>query len=586
LTLLRRSLFLVLICLAPLILAQAVNTWELRDSRWQEIQSRAVQQVVSASSDVNQLFEGFRQLLVTLTLTPSVRDQEPVSCRALLAKVAETNGNLANIGVADVNGRVVCTAGEAPEMIELARPPFSDALETGTFAVGDFRSVPAGSGAAVSMALPVGDESGATTGVVWATITPEALAKHLRTRALSPNALLIVSDRQGAIIASTPDEDLVGRRLPDSLASLVDSKTFGTVEAVGPDGVRRLFGFVPGGLRPDSQFTGQFVAVGIDKAASFEELDRATRRTVALIAIGVVFGLVAAFVGSRHFLQRPIDRLVQAARRWREGDLAARANLRPGSSEIAILGTAFDEMAGALASRTAELVEAKKRAEQRATEAEAAEQQKSLLLQEVNHRVKNSLQLVSSLLNLQAGTVREDDVRHHFNAAAARVQTIARVHARLFQTGQVHTVEFGQYLRDLCEDLGQTYAQQQQRPRFVVDVVRIELSTDRVIPLALVINELLTNVFKYAYPAGEEVRVHIESRREGEGALVVRVSDEGVGLPSEDELQRSGGLGMRLIHALVSQIDARLESERLVKGTRFTITVPLVSRTANGAAAA
>jgi two-component sensor histidine kinase len=569
-TLLRRSLILVLICLAPVVLAEVVNTWDLRHSRRSEIQAGAVQQVVSISSDLNQLFEGFRQLLITLSLTPAVRRQGD-SCPALLATVVKNNDLLTNIGVSDLDGTVVCAAGSGPGAVAMSSPPFSAMRETDAFAVGDYRPITAGAPPTVSMAVPISGGAGETVGLIWATVTPEGLTKHLRTRALSPNTLVVVSDRNGTIIASAPDESFVGRQVPAELAQLIGSKMMGTTTAVGPDGVPRVFGYVPVSLRPD----GQFVAVGIDLAASFEQLDLATWRAVMLIGIGVALGLLAAVVGSRQFLQRPVRRLVEVTRRWREGDLTARADLRPGTSEIAILGDAFDTMAAALASRTAELVEAKQRAEQRAAEAEAAERQKTVLLKEVNHRVKNSLQLVSSLLNLQANAVREDDVRHHFAAAAARVQTIARVHARLFQTDDVHTVEFGRYLKDLCADLEQSFSQS-ARPHFHIDVVRLQLATDRVIPLALIVNELLTNVFKYAYPAGEEAHVRVESRQSGD-ALLVEVSDEGAGLPADFDPQRSGGLGMRLILALVTQLDARLDIARLSKGTRFTITVPLGS---------
>jgi two-component sensor histidine kinase len=431
-----------------------------------------------------------------------------------------------------------------------------------------------GSPPAVAVALPVGGADG-TTGVIWATLTPDAISKYLRNkRAPAANSALLVTDRNGAIIASAPDQSLVGQRVPESLAPLIQSTVLGTQQAVGPDGVHRLFGYVPVPLRPD----GQFVAVGTDLAASFEQIDSATWRAAAFIAVGIVLGLVFAFLGSRRFLQRPIDRLIEAARRWREGDFTARANQPPGASEFATLGTAFDEMAAALASRAAEEAQAKQRAEQRATDAEASEQQKSLLLQEVNHRVKNSLQLVSSLLNLQGGSMRDEGLRHHFAAAAARVQTIARVHARLFQTGHVRSVEVGQYLKDLCADLGQTYAQQEKQPRFDIDVVRLELPTDRVIPLALIVNELLTNVFKYAYAPGEEVRVRVATRLSGsDDVLTVEVSDRGAGLPADFDLQHSGGLGLRLIGSLVAQLDARLEVERLAQGTRFTLHVPLTT---------
>lgn len=579
-TLLRRSLILMGICLVPIVLMQAVNTWELRRSRSAEIQSGAQQQVVSVSSDLAQLFDGFGQLLMTLAVAAPVREREPFPCRTLLATVLEHNGFLSTLGAADRNGRVFCVGAEGPEQIDMTAAPYSIALETDEFAVGTLRET-IGGVTALPMAAPIRDETGAAIGVLWATVTPDALNAYFRRRTLPANYSLLIADREGVILVSSPDESLVGEKLPSVLGSYVDSKVLGTIETKGPDDVQRLFGYVPVTLRP----VGFFVAVGIDKEAAFAPLDRAMWRAFMFISIGAVLGFGAAVFGSRHVLQRPIGRLVRAARRWQEGDLTARAALDPGASEIATLGRAFDEMAAALETREAELMEAKQRAEQRAAEAEAAERQKTVLLQEVNHRVKNSLQLVSSLLNLQAASVRDEEVRNHFTSAGARVQTIARVHSRLFQTSQVGMVEFGQYLRDLCEDLRQSFGQPEARPRFDVSTEPIELSTDRVIPLALIVNELLTNVFKYAYPNGdgENVRVRVQSHREGD-RLIVEVCDEGVGLPADFDPGRGGGLGMRLVVALTNQLDAELQVVRQEKGATFRVVVPLVQEMASQAA--
>jgi PAS domain S-box-containing protein len=198
--------------------------------------------------------------------------------------------------------------------------------------------------------------------------------------------------------------------------------------------------------------------------------------------------------------------------------------------------------------------------------------QKDVLLKEVNHRVKNSLQMISSLLSLQANGLKDPATRAVFAEARARVTTVARVHQRLYQTDDVAHVELSDYLRDLAANLAESI-----RPGDVrVEVVapRVEVATDRAIPLALIVNELVTNAAKYAYPEGTSGTVRVEVTPQAEDGLVVIVADAGVGLPEDFDPARSNGLGMRLVRALVDKIDGRLEMAGGHPGAVFTIHVP------------
>ena len=143
-------------------------------------------------------------------------------------------------------------------------------------------------------------------------------------------------------------------------------------------------------------------------------------------------------------------------------------------------------------------------------------QQKDLMLREVNHRVKNSLQLVSSLLRLESRQIADPVTRRHFDEACARVATIARVHERLYKTDKVGVVEFGQFLRDLCADLSHS-AMIEQGHHIEVQADTRELPTDKVIPLALIVNELVTNAVKYAYPAGTHGVIRVQFRSAPDG---------------------------------------------------------------------
>ena len=208
------------------------------------------------------------------------------------------------------------------------------------------------------------------------------------------------------------------------------------------------------------------------------------------------------------------------------------------------------------------------------TESSAALEQQQMLLHEVNHRVKNSLQLVSSLLRLQARRIPDPAARRQLEDATTRISTIAHIHQRLYRDQDIKKINFGAFLSELCADLQASAshcALEVKAPNFPV-------TTDRAIPLALVVNELVTNAFKYAYPAegsGGRVSVAVDLK---DGEIAITVKDDGVGLPEGFSVAGGGNLGMILIGSLLAQLSGRIETGDNAPGTCFTVTVPVDER--------
>lgn len=193
-----------------------------------------------------------------------------------------------------------------------------------------------------------------------------------------------------------------------------------------------------------------------------------------------------------------------------------------------------------------------------------------MLLAEVNHRVNNSLQIVGSMLNLQSRTTENDEVHRHLREASNRIKAIARAHQRLYRTEEFTTLDLGSYLNDICTDIVDAVpgsAVELDAPDHVV------LATDRAIVVALLINELVTNVAKYA---GSDGGSHAWVSLHGNGKEVsVAVRDGGKGLPPDFDPKSRKGLGMRLVEAFVTQLRGSLEVTRLQPGTKFSVTFPL-----------
>jgi two-component sensor histidine kinase len=193
-----------------------------------------------------------------------------------------------------------------------------------------------------------------------------------------------------------------------------------------------------------------------------------------------------------------------------------------------------------------------------------------VLVREINHRVKNSLSIVSSMLSLQAHTSGSDEnLKRHLQEASSRVTTIARAHERLYQTSDVEELDIGAYIRDVCADLPNA-----EGISIAVEApVGIKLSTDRAISLALIVVELATNAIKYAYTGTKGV-VWVSLARSGD-ALVASVCDDGCGVPEGFAPEKSKGLGMRIVVALTSQLNADLTVQRRDKGVAFELRIPL-----------
>ncbi len=195
-----------------------------------------------------------------------------------------------------------------------------------------------------------------------------------------------------------------------------------------------------------------------------------------------------------------------------------------------------------------------------------------LLTREMSHRVKNSLMSVVSLLRVQARSAQTDDISYALDDASARVETIAQVHDHLWRGDAISFIELSDFVGELCKKMNETV------PALTITCKAdaLVLSADNAVPLGLLINELVTNASKYAYPAGSGV-IAVSARKRGKNLEIV-VSDQGIGLPDGfviDQPRKS--LGFRLITGFVRQLGGRLLVEKNEpSGVRFTVEMPML----------
>ena len=195
------------------------------------------------------------------------------------------------------------------------------------------------------------------------------------------------------------------------------------------------------------------------------------------------------------------------------------------------------------------------------------------LLREVNHRVSNSLQLVSAFVHMQASILADTAAKGALMETQQRIQAIAQVHRRLYSSGDVEQVAMDEYLRALAAELEQTWSTPAAPRPIRVESAAVRLSTDRAVSLGVIVNELVTNACKYAYPPEQpgEVRIRLGLATDG---FELAVEDDGAGMPADGRI-RGTGLGTKLIRAMARSLDAQVRYDAVRTGTRAVVVAPL-----------
>jgi len=196
--------------------------------------------------------------------------------------------------------------------------------------------------------------------------------------------------------------------------------------------------------------------------------------------------------------------------------------------------------------------------------------EKEVLLQEVHHRVKNNLQVISGLLDLQSYHITDDRSKEIYKESQNRVLTMALIHEELYQAKDLAQVDYGAYIRSLVTNLFTSYAVDPGRIKLTIQAEEVQMVVDTAIPCGLIINELVTNSIKHAFPGGKKGEVSILFGQRDEGRYHLEISDDGVGMATNPDAKETSSLGLQLVRLLVDQLSGEMRIEG-GSGTRFVI---------------
>jgi len=196
--------------------------------------------------------------------------------------------------------------------------------------------------------------------------------------------------------------------------------------------------------------------------------------------------------------------------------------------------------------------------------------EKEVLLQEIHHRVKNNMQIISSLINLQSWQIEDPKVKNMFQMSRDRIRSMALIHEKLYQSKDLAGINFAQYIQSLTVHLMHTYNAKLKNVHLKTEVENVFLDISKAIPCGLIINELVTNSLKHAFPDGQSGEILVRLHTNNNGKMALEVSDTGVGFPDGSNVRKPDTLGLQLVNDLVNQLGGIIELDQ-TRGTAFRV---------------
>lgn len=201
-------------------------------------------------------------------------------------------------------------------------------------------------------------------------------------------------------------------------------------------------------------------------------------------------------------------------------------------------------------------------------------QEKDMLLREIHHRVKNSLAIVSGLIELQLGSTDSEEAINVLQDSQNRIHSVGLIHEKLYQTESLSDIDLGNYIKDLVEAIHGTFTEFKDDVILNFDLDTIEADPDMVIPCGLLVNELVVNTYKHAFKKGKQGSLNVILKQKN-GKILLQISDNGPGLPSNFQMEQDGSLGTMLISSFADQLNAEMKIDSGEgTGTTFTFTIP------------
>ncbi len=558
---------LTLVAAVPLLLLSGTIAWQNYHLAL-DVSGREVARLRDAAEARHAAaIDGAEQMMQALSQMPELLSADQARCNARLAGVLDLQqGRYSNIAFFDAAGRLHCLGRALPPTVPpskveaINRPLFRAAAAASGLSLAPVRFSSIVGGMVIPAAYPVRHD-GAVMGFLYTGLRMDWFRGHEGGRAAQPSALWLVDAAGG--VAPIANAQQGAMPPPPTMARLIAAPTEITARSVSG---------VPYAYASSALAGGYHLVVAYPAAADEAAARGVLIQRVLQLALFTALGLAAVAIGTHNALVAPLNALGRKVQDWRRTGTFDASPIRSAPLEVRALCTSFADATSVLAEQERKLDE-------------AAEKQ-ALLMREIHHRVKNNLQIVASLLNLQASRIRAPGARAEFAAARDRVRALATLHRHLYSQGELTSITMSSFLPELCGQLFDAMGERRGgRIQLTIEAIDLEMSGDQAVPLSLVVTEAVSNAIKYAFPSGRSGHIGVYLTSDGVRARLI-IQDDGVGIPAgrvETETGTRDGLGLQLIRGFSKQLKAELVVEQ-EHGTRYMLDIPLVPHALGGEA--
>jgi two-component sensor histidine kinase len=545
--------------LAPGALAvlQAISSYNSSMRILEQNLAQAAQ--LSATEQVN-MISASREILTSLAAQPDIRSGEGAACRRALQRAIGGLDQYAGAAVVDSAGNFACASSPVREKITVAdRGWFKSVMSGDGFVISDLIVSRWLGTWGIVTAVPLVNDEGVIQGAVALFIGLDWLTRRYHYTQVDDTAFALL-DSQGEIITGEAERSPARSPLPgremvnEHLRQHLEGGQTQTFRARGHDGVWRLYAISPllGGRI--------FVILGTPVLTAIGPLALQVAWGVFTPLLMWALAIAVVWFGIEHLVVRWItylERITSAYAAGRHSVRPERVSAAP--AEIRSLGETFSRMADLLSAREHELRESLA--------------QKEILVREIHHRVKNNLQLVMSLLNLHARRIRDPRAEVAFAEARSRINALATLHRRLYESESLQEIDLKWFLEDLCSELRRGGLSRGRNVELVVDSPSEVIGPDVAVPLGLLVTEAITNAYKHAFNERDGGHISVQVTRESPAMLSLVIRDDGTGYDTAASTHDQTGLGRSLIEAFVRQLRGELEV-RSTEGTVVQVTFP------------
>ncbi|MDY6946622.1 MAG: histidine kinase dimerization/phosphoacceptor domain -containing protein [Pseudomonadota bacterium] len=546
--------------LAPGALAvlQAISSYNTSMRSLEQNLAQAAQ--LSATEQVN-MISASREILTSLAAQPDIRNRTGPACRRALQRAIGGLDQYSGAAVIDAKGNFTCASAPTRSGVNVAdRQWFISVMSGDGFVISDLIVSRWLGSWGITTAVPLVDDEGVIQGSVALFIGLDWLTRRYHYGTETDDTAFALLDSQGEIITGEPERSPARSPLPardivnDHVREHLQGGQTQTFRARGHDGVWRLYAISPllGGRI--------FVILGTPVLTAIGPLALQVAWGVFTPLLMWALAIAVVWFGIEHLVVRWITYLERITSAYAAG----RHNVRPervsaAPAEIRSLGETFSRMADLLSARENELRESLA--------------QKEILVREIHHRVKNNLQLVMSLLNLHARRIRDPRAEVAFAEARSRINALATLHRRLYESESLQEIDLKWFLEDLCAELRRGGLSRGRSVELTIDSPSEVIGPDVAVPLGLLVTEAITNAYKHAFNERDGGHIEVRIVRESPESLLLTIRDDGIGFDIAASAPDNSGLGRSLIEAFVRQLRGELET-RCEAGTVVQLRFP------------